>query len=404
MFKKYRPYIFIFLLLFVALTFFTGRKKHDLVWTKTYRQNDKIPFGARACYQIIDKEFVKESISIKRLPVLQIQDLKTATGVTYFFLGYDLNFKKHEMNKLLAFIERGNKVFIASNYFDGPIADTFHIKTQVEYVPILRNKSKSEIIQKKDYRFSFLNPKLDTSVKYEYDGMLDYAAFTAFDTARFSSIAKDDSSNSVFLRTQLGKGELFLCTLPDVFTNYYIVNHPSRNFAYQCLSYIKNDRFWWDEAYKSSNNLQRNPFRFMIENDSLYYAFWVSIIATLFFMFFGMKRTQRPVPIIKPKENTTLQFVEVVGNVYFNPKNHKVIAEEKILVFFEMLRSKFQILSTHINEDDIIRISKLSSVDIIKIRELIENIQYIYSVETLSEYELIAFNRRMEEFYSKNKR
>ncbi|MFN6039237.1 MAG: hypothetical protein ACK452_12270, partial [Bacteroidota bacterium] len=83
---------------------------------------------------------------------------------------------------------------------------------------------------------------------------------------------------------------------------------------------------------------------------------------------------------------------------------HKIIAEEKIMVFLDILRSKFQIKSSVINQEDILRISRLSGVAIEKINELITNIQYIYSLEILSEKELISFNKRLEEFYKYNLR
>jgi ABC-type taurine transport system substrate-binding protein len=74
------------------------------------------------------------------------------------------------------------------------------------------------------------------------------------------------------------------------------------------------------------------------------------------------------------------------------------------MVFLDILRSKFQIKSSVINQEDILRISRLSGVAIEKINELITNIQYIYSLEILSEKELISFNKRLEEFYKYNLR
>ena len=104
-----------------------------------------------------------------------------------------------------------------------------------------------------------------------------------------------------------------------------------------------NEEIWWDEYYKTANPKNQSPFRFMVYNDSLYTAFWLMVISVLFFMFWGMKRTQRAVPVINPPANSTLEFVEVVGNVYFSAKNHKIIATEKIMFFLEYLRSNFQV-------------------------------------------------------------
>ena len=404
MFKKYWPYILIFCSLFLVLTFFTGRKKQDVKWIKTYKQQDKIPFGTSAVYQLLSESFFKDKIKIKKLPILQSPGIKNISHVSYCFVNDQLGFDQYETKKLLAFIRNGNKVFLSANFFTGMLKDSFKIETKADLPYIDENTGKLDSLDKRTFGIQFLNPYLKNDNKFIYDRLLGYATFSSFDSTRMSAVAADDSGRVVCLHTKLGKGDLYFFSLPDVFTNFYIVNHPSRFFAYRLCGVLENNQIWWDEYYKSVNGPEQNPFRFMIENDSLYYAFWMAILATLFFMFFGMRRTQRAIPVLEPKSNTTLQFVEVVGNVYFSTENHKIIAEEKIALFFELLRSRFQIRSSVISEEDIIRISRLSGVEVGKIRELIANIQYIYSTEVLSEKELLSFNKRMEEFYKNNQR
>ena len=386
------------------MTFFTSRKKKEIRWHKTFRQNDKIPFGSNAIYQLIRDEFYKGKTKTKKLPVLQLTEMKKAKGVSCFFLNDELKFDEFETQKLLSFMRNGNKVFMSANYFSGALSDSFKLETTVDLPYIDERGGNIDSTDKRVLTLKFLNPNLKDLKSFEYDRLLGYSAFSGFDTLKMSVVAADDSGRAVCIHAKIGKGDLYLVTLPDVFTNFYIVNHPSRFFAYQLLSFMNCKQFWWDEYYKTENGMNQNPFRFMIENDSLYYAFWIALIATMFFMFFGMKRSQRQIPVKKPKANATLQFVEVVGSVYFSTENHKIIAEEKILVFFELLRNAFQIKSSEITEEDMVRISKLSTLELNKVHALVANIQYIYSVSTLSEKELISFNKRMEEFYTKNQR
>jgi hypothetical protein len=403
MFKKYWPYITIFACLFIALTFFTGRKKKEVKWHKTFRMKDDFPFGASALYQIIETDFFPANVKVNKLPLVQLPGIGKEKKSTYFFLNSSISMEKFETKKLLSFVENGNKVFCSANQFYGALADTFKIQTEVDFPYVDEEKLNLDTVTKRIHGLHFLNEKICTK-KYSYDKFISYCYFSSFDTSRFSTVAADDSGRVVCIHAKIGKGDVYFCSLPDVFTNYYIVNHPSRFFAYQFFGYLKNEKIFWDESYKYYGPVEPSPFRFMIENDSLYYAFWTAIIATLFFMFSGMRRTQRPVPLLPKKSNTTLQFIDVIGNVYFNADNHKIIAEEKIMVFLDILRSKFQIKSSVINQEDILRISRLSGVAIEKINELITNIQYIYSLEILSEKELISFNKRLEEFYKYNLR
>jgi hypothetical protein len=404
MLKKFWPYLLIFGGLFGVLAFFGDGKKQDVKWYKTYKQKDKIPFGSNALYRLLESEAFSGKMQVKKLPILQSPGIKNSTGVSYFFLNDQLFFDQYETRKLIDFVKRGNKVFLSANFFSGSMKDTFGIETRADLPYINENTGEVDTSDARSFGLNYLNPYLKNKSKYVYDHLLGYSTFSAFDTAKLAVVAADDSGRAVMLRTKMDKGEIYFFSLPDVFSNYYIVKHPSRFFAYKAVSFLSNEELWWDEYYKTFNAPDQNPFRLVVDNDSLYFAFWMAILATLFFMFFGMKREQRPIPIIKPKENSTLQFVEVVGNVYFGAQNHKVIAEEKITVFLEFIRSKFQVKTEQVTEDDIKRISRLSGIDVQRIQEVFANIRYIYLSEHLSEAELMHFNRRIENFYKSNKR
>lgn len=390
--------------LFGALAYFTGQKKPGIKWSKTYKSSDKIPFGSNALIRIMEEDAFAGKFVSRNLPILQSPAMKTAENVTYFFLTDRLFFDQYETRRLLEFASRGNKIFMCANYFRGNLADTLKIETVADLPFIDEQNGSIDTTDKKDFGLNYVNPHLKNKEPYAYDRLLGYSVFQSFDSTRLRIVAADDSGRAVMLRTPVGKGELFFFSLPDVFSNYYIVNHPSRFFAYKALGLMNNDEIWWDEYYKTANPRNESPFRFFVYNDSLYFAFWIAVWATLFFMFFGMKRQQRPVPVIQPPSNSTLDFVEVVGNVYFNARNHKIIAQEKIQFFLEFVRAKFQVKTENIGEEDLKRISRLSGVDLFKVQELFANIKYIYNVEYLNEAELLQFNKRMEDFYKNNKR
>jgi hypothetical protein len=404
MLKSYWPYILVFAGLFGALAYFKGERRPELKWSKTYKQSDKIPFGSNAIIRIMEKDAFAGKFSSKNTPLMQSPALKNAVNVTYFFLTDRLFFDEYETKRLFDFARRGNKIFLCANYFKGSLADTLGVDTEADLPYLDEREGAVDSADKKDFKLNYLNPHLRNKEPYAYDHLLGYSTFTDFDSTKLAVVAADDSGRAVMLRTPVGKGEIIFFSLPDVFSNYYVVNHPSRFFAYKALSLMNNEELWWDEYYKTANPKNESPFRFFVYNDSLYLAFWIAVWAVLFFMFFGMKREQRPVPVINPPANTTLEFVEVVGNVYFNAKNHKIIAQEKIIFFLEFIRTKFQVKTEFVTEDDQRRISRLSGIPLGKITELFENIKYIYRVEYLSEGELLQFNKRMEEFYKNNNR
>ncbi|MBC7863757.1 MAG: DUF4350 domain-containing protein [Bacteroidia bacterium] len=404
MLKTYWPYILVFGGLFGALAFFNSKKKPELRWSKTYKGSDKIPFGSNALIRLMEDGAFEGRFETKNIPILQSNDIKKDTGVTYFFLTDRLYFDQYETERIVDFASRGNKLFLCANHFDGVIADTFKVFTEADLPYLDERRGAIDSSDTKEFGINFLNPHLRNKESYRYDHLLGYSTFTYFDSTKMSVVAADDSNRAVLIKNKCKKGEIYFFTLPDVFSNYYIVNHPSRFFTYKTLSLMNNEKLWWDEYYKTSNPHNNGAFHFLVYNDALYYAFWLALWSVLFFMFFGMKRQQRPVPIIKPHANSTLQFVEVVGNVYFNAKNHKIIAEEKILIFFEFIRTKFQVKTENITEEDLKRVSRLSGITQHNVNELFANIKYIYAAEHLHEAELLQFNKRMEDFYKNNNR
>jgi hypothetical protein len=136
----------------------------------------------------------------------------------------------------------------------------------------------------------------------------------------------------------------------------------------------------------------------------LYAAYLLTILSIIIFMIFAMKRRQRAIAIVEPLPNTTLQFVEVVGSVYYNTRNHKIIAEEKINSFYEFLRGKFLVNSRRADEETLLRISKLSTIPLEEIRKLFGQIGAVWRQGSITEQELINLNNGIENFYKQNKR
>ena len=402
MIKRGWPYLLVFGTLFLILALVTSENKPPVKWHKTYRQKDKIPFGSHACLQILKRLPVKRDVRVVNLPLLQSPQLKNAQNTTYFFLDETFNMDEAESKRLMDFVARGNTAFICATSFSLYFEDSTQVDTRTEYSDYDWESGKFRSDSTRKFTVKFLNPLMKGD--YSYDKYFSYSYFSGLNNNIFTTLAADDSSHAVMVSRKLGKGKIILFSLPDVFTNFYMVNHPSRQFAYNALSYADGDTFWWDEYYKYYNSNSLNPFRFMIENDALYRAFWIAVFATLFFMIFGMKRNQRPIPVIRRPQNSTIQFVEVVSNVYRSSSNHKTIALEKIKIFLEFLRSKFQVKTENMTDEDLIRVSRHSGVELNEVKALMKFIGSVQTEIELSESRLVELNRQIENFHQNNKR
>jgi len=125
---------------------------------------------------------------------------------------------------------------------------------------------------------------------------------------------------------------------------------------------------------------------------------YIVLFSILLFIFFEAKRKQRIIPIIKPLSNTTLEFTETLGRLYFQYKDHKNIADKKITYFLEYIRTRYYLKTENLDSIFLENLNKKSGVSLEKIETLFKHINFIQRQTTISESDLLELNRKMEEF------
>ncbi|MCL4278264.1 MAG: hypothetical protein KJZ60_01035, partial [Ignavibacteriaceae bacterium] len=121
-----------------------------------------------------------------------------------------------------------------------------------------------------------------------------------------------------------------------------------------------------------------------------------------FILFYG-RRKQRIIPVIKPLSNTTLEFVETVGNLYYQQKDYKNIADKKIIYFLDHIRNKYFIRTSSFDNETLKKIAEKSSIPETIIKSVFKEIENITASQKVTEQELINLNQRIETFYERTK-
>ncbi|HXB39459.1 MAG TPA: DUF4350 domain-containing protein [Bacteroidia bacterium] len=404
MLKGNNKYYLLLLLMFALLVAVEYNAPKPVNWQRTYSKNDKIPFGCNAFYRLLDEDIYKGKLSKQKQTPFNVlvgsDDKKTA----YIFINSNISFSKLDCRYLMEYVQAGNDVFMAAgSFYNNPVADTFRINsTKGNYDYYIEDTTAV-------YRLNFCCPGLKNKKNYVYKKGFEASYFDSFDTSKITVLATATTNDTmkplpVFLRAPMGEGNFYFLSVPDVFANYFVVNDSARFFAYKSLSYLDADNIMWDEYFKGSGVESGSPLQFIFGNDSLYAAYMLTLISLIVFMIFAMKRKQRSIALVEPLPNATLQFVEVVGSVYYNTKNHKIIAEEKINSFYEFLRSKFLVNSRRADEETMLRISKLSTIPLEDVKKLFVHIGMVWRQGSITEKELIDLNSSIENFYKHNKR
>ena len=368
-------------------------KKYD--WTITFSHLDKNPYGAFALSELLPSVFPGQKINHSYLTLYEINDsLKKNDNVLIVSSGFSAD--KEDTNVLLKHVGEGGTVLISAQYFWGHFSDTLDIAAYDYFF-----KGEDILGRKDTAALRFAASKMDTTTEYYYrrDNIHNY--FNRFDSTRTTVIAKNDRDMPVTIRVKWGKGSFILNCTPLIFTNIYLLSRDNHKFITNTLSYLDRSPVQWTEYYHVGRMESQTPLRFILSNESLRWAYYITIVAILIFIGFEMKRKQRIIPVITPLTNTTLEFVGTIGNLYYQSAEHKNIAEKKIHFLMDQIRTKYWLNTNVLNEPFIIALAKKSGRAEDDVREMINSILAIQGKDKISSEELIDINKKIEKFNNK---
>jgi len=399
MFKGDRKYYWILGLVFTAIVVLQYMQPRPVSWRRTYLAKDKIPFGCYAIYNILEGTYANK-VALSKQTIYNLYEENDYTNTSLIIVNDQVQMSRLDVQTMHEFIAEGNKVCIVASEHTGILADTFKLKNSYDW-NVFNNNSDSAM-NKPGFRARYIQPKNNVFKEYAYPEAAGDCYFTVFDTTLFSIVSVNHRGGAVLIKAKIGNGELYLGTLPDVFTNIFVVDHINRPYVYNLLSALKNDTILWDEYYKTYNPQKEHMLRYIFDSEALTAAYSLLLLGLLVFMIFALKRRQKAIPIVTPLQNSTLEFVDVVGHVYFNSRNHKHIAAEKINYFYFDIRTKFYLNTNELNEEFYLALSKLSGLEVMEIRGLFKFCERLKRAGDLNEDDLLELNKRINNFKQKS--
>jgi hypothetical protein len=385
--KDFKIYLSIACALMLVYLIAQYNKPTPVNWSQTYYYNDKIPFGTYIVYHRLADLFpgahvVKTNGSIYRT----FHDSISAPG-NYLVIARSVDINKDDFNEMVKYIKAGNAVFISSLTFKGFLADTLKLSTDYEY-------------KGGNTKLNFTNSKLKQPDDYAFDNGISNHYFSGFDTAKATVICKNNFGNSNLLCFKFGKGSLYVCATPGIFTNYSLLSNQGADYASKAMSYMPVTRnVYWDEFQNGDIAEDESPMRVFFSHPSLQWAYYISLCGIIIFVLFEMKRRQRIIPVIEPLNNSTLDFVNVVGQVYYEKRDNANIAHKKILYLLEHLRDEYQVRTNKLDAEFIEKLQTKVGVEASLAKNLVNFIQYIADQKYISDHDLINLNKLIEQFY-----
>ncbi len=388
--KGFKIYWIITVVLLLIYIIAQLNRPKEIDWTETLSSKEKSPFGTYVLKDRLKDIFPGSSITSYRRPVYNVIAEDSVKNAAYIIIAPGLEFSKPDYEQLIKYIKKGNDVLIASEYFGELFTENLKIKTRYVFK-----------IKDDPTPVNFTNKHLNPGRKYTLKKGIGNMYFDAFDTAKTIVLGENSSHKANFIKVALGRGSLYLITNPRYFSNYSLLQRQGQQYAATALSFVKNTRqILFDEYYTQGEGGEETPMRVFLNNPALRWAYYIAIFSLMLFVIYEVKRRQRIIPVIEPLTNSTMEFVTVIGQLYYEKKNNADIAHKKIIYLLTWLRDKHNV-KTQISDDEFskVLVQKLGLKDDFVV-EITGYLNYINECSMVTDKELIKLNYLTEKFYN----
>jgi hypothetical protein len=317
----------------------------------------------------------------------------------YLFINESLELSRPDAQALLQFVARGNDAFIAARTFQGArslLRDSLGVVIEDLELPLRKGPKGLPVADSVDLRFT--NPAL-AHVRVRLPGP-DAGQRLVVDSGRAGrTLATDARGRAVFVRLDHGQGHFYLCSTPVAFTNYYLLRPRTTAFAAAALAYLPARRTWWDEYQKQGPVGEQSVLRVVFAHTALRQAYYLTLAGALLLVLVAARRRQRVIPTINPLPNTTLLFTRTVASLYRQGSSHTLIAEKKVGLFMDYLRTRFQETNPDFGDADFReRLSQKSGLTRPRVDELLRLVNFARTAPRMTDTQLLQLSKALSDF------
>jgi len=378
----------------VRAIFYEKKLVSELNWYKSYDFESEDPYGAHVFYNLVEHKYGKDNILLHHKDTL-INEIESSDNV-YVSVSRSRHLNYEDQEDIKRFVSKGNSALIISSQF----------------YPNL-NLSDSTWISSENYF------KGDSIFKFKFEGITDSMSFKNYnksgdrptpfypstfildDDQYFTKIATHDTAVTVFFESRLDTGVVYQHIVPELFSNIaskqdFYLPHFNATFGFLegktvILDHPSfNSKF---EDYPTDSYLE-----YILSAKSLKWAYYTFLFTTIGFLVFRGKRKQRVIPIPEKNENTSIQYVDTLSELFeLQGQNEKLVPHMES-VFLHRVKQKYYLAPD--NERFVEILSKKSRVPENQITAILNYFKNGKGIYDFSDDQLIMLHKRLEDFYN----
>jgi len=399
--NKYAPLLIGGFILVGLIAYFASNQQGFYGWERDYKVAGENPYDMKVLHALLENQFELDELD-KRVDKELSDEPETAKGTTYLYIGQQAKYTEDEVWHLRNYVKAGGEAFIITEDINDSLAE---ILLYAEDCGGLANwEGRNQFIRKEKVYASFKHPSIndhDYEFEYWYENYVgthdwhfipssafcdnDYSEdqYRDYPLAALGSFTDDEKKEYVnFVRMKVGEGYFYFHTNPIMFSNLYLIDTAGLEYVNYVLTHIKTKQLYWDresamrpvkEGEKRADKPQiatKSPLEYIFSQPALRWSWYLFMALGIIYVIFGAKRRQRIIPILEKNRNTSLEFVETIGRLYFQQQDHKGIIKKQMHLFLAHLRQRYNLVTRDLDDKLIHRVAVRSKVD----KEIIKDI------------------------------
>lgn len=414
------------MLLTVSTFFSCNKDNHD--WRETYDLDSEEPYGISFFEKLIENFFPEGEFITVEEPLHEIFTGEERNA-NFLLVGQAFLFRQDEITAMLEFVENGNTAFFSTKsvpydflqavipepcYFYG-LED--HSFTMFFDSMVNLTLVHPDLVDSSEDHWTFYARRDKPQYSHRWTFISEELLCDSIVSPSPLGYVED---NVNFIKINYGAGEIFLHTTPIVFSNYHLREEQNLEYVEKLLAHLQPGDIYWDksQSHRISENRsrQRNkrkstgggvsnktpketPLKYILSQPSLAWAWYTLAGMALLYLIFRAKRRQRVIPVNEPVTNTSLEFIDTIGRLYFQKGNPRQLILQKMKYLQNFIKNRYGLNVQEWDAKFMDRLSQKSNVP----RDLLERIDLMYrnvrSSRFSSDNTLVSFHQMTEEFF-----
>ena len=374
------------MVLFILMFLLQMQLPKKFVWNPTFYHADRQPFG---CYVFdsIMRQSLPQGYQVTAKTFRQLDEENRNRKIAVVVLDNSLRLKKVDVGHLRKIAQRGGKVMVAYHWGGSDELDSsFHVdmSSGAFYLDNIMRRMASQ------------QDVYDTLTWCGYPLAYPQREYRLIDQLISGSISLDSASKATVLAYSLqanrkfpsavslpcGKGEVIFVATPLLFTNMGVLDDVSSQYVFRIMSQMADLPVYRTEAYLESKvklEAEQSPLRELLKRPPLRWAVYLMMLGVVLFMIFTARRHQRVIPIMEKPKNRSLEFIQLIGTLYYQRHDHADLVRKKFRFFAEEVRRNAGIDIGDVNQGDADcrALAEIRGMDVEKIKETIREIRLV---------------------------